>query len=312
VTLWYVGNGAYCYANSMAMVLGAQGHQVEPGLLECLTAFGIGAQWEETPDGRLPFFDAKCSAPDKGVCQALRTLGYRFEHRTGDAEPLAELKRLLTHGPVIVGPVDMGLLVYNPAHTYAAGADHYVVVYALDEDRIHLHDPAGYPHAIMTYGDFMAAWRADRIAYKMGPYSMWGNLQREAEPTFDEMFRATDRQIAAQIREERERFDPTEVGAGMLRQFAEQAREGLSPEMRGHLAHFALPVSTRRCEDFARFYAPYDPERSAIKSAQARLYGQSVAQLMARNYAAFAQTFDELAGLEERFQALTLEANVAP
>jgi predicted double-glycine peptidase len=294
------------------MALGALGQEVEPGYLECLTAFAVSAQWEETANGRLPFFDAKCSAPDKGICQALRTLGYRFEHRMDDAEPLAELRRLLANGPVIVGPLDMGLLVYNPSHGYAAGSDHYVVVYAVEEDLVRLHDPAGYPHAVISHADFLAAWRADRIAYKMGTYSMWGNFQRETAPTADEMFRTTDRQIAAHLQAERERYGTDAVGAGMLRQLAQQAAGELSPDLRGHLAYFALPVSARRCEDFARFYQSYDGERSAVKSAQARLYGQAVSQLMARDCAGLSRTFSSLADLEERFQALTLQANAAP
>lgn len=311
MTNWYIGNGAYCYANTTAMALEAQGHRVEPGYLECLTAFAISAQWESTRNGRLPFFDAKCSTPAKGVSQALGTLGYSFVHRCDDGEPLAELNALLAHGPVIAGPLDMGMLVYNPNHAYVAGSDHYVLVYAVEEDVVCLHDPDGFPHAVISHADFLAAWKAESIGYRTGAYSMWGRLERQTEPTADELFRATDRQIAALLREERERFGPAEVGPGMLRQFADEAKAALSPPLRGHLAFFAFPVSTRRCEDFARFYAPYDPARSTIKREQSRCYGRAQAQLMAKDYAGLSRTLHNLADLEERFQALTLEANLA-
>jgi DNA-binding transcriptional MerR regulator len=311
VSLCYVGNGAYCYANSVAMVLQARGHDVDPGYIECLTAFAISAQWIETPDGRMPFFDAPCSAPDQGVNLALRSLGYRYTHRCGAADgqtALSELRELLAHGPVIAGPVDMGLLGYNPNHTYGRGSDHYVVVYAVEPDRVWLHDPAGYPHAVMTPADFLAAWQAESITYKMGPYSMWGRLERVAEPTADELFQMTDRQIATQLRQERERFGVENVGPATIRQLAAQAADQLPPPVRGHLGYFAFPVSARRCEDFARFYAPYDGERSILKARQARCFGLAQSELMAKDYAGLSRTLFDLADLEAQFQELTLSA----
>lgn len=310
MTVKYVGNGAYCYANSVTMALRVLGHEVDPGYVECLTAFGVGAQLEESPTGALPFFDAAGAAPDRGVIQALQTLGYAFEHHysTVDADPeggraFNMMAEWLQDGPVIVGPVDMGLLTYNPNHRYANGADHYVLVYGLDEVEVHLHDPAGFPYVSMKRAEFVKAWQAESITYRMGSYSMWGHLRRVAEPTADELFAATDQKIAQQYRWQQEHCKPDQAGPGAFRALAERVLEEVPPALLGHLVHFALPVAARRCDGFAAFYAPYDAQRAEIKRAQARCFGRSQVELMRGDHQALAARFRELADLEERFRA---------
>ncbi|HEX2315495.1 MAG TPA: hypothetical protein VHJ17_17255 [Thermomonospora sp.] len=52
MTLRYIGSGPYCYANSLAMVMGAEAP--EPGVIEVVTGSPFGLQLHE---GRTPFFD---------------------------------------------------------------------------------------------------------------------------------------------------------------------------------------------------------------------------------------------------------------
>ncbi|MGN7354046.1 hypothetical protein ACTHPJ_22135 [Paenibacillus amylolyticus] len=39
----YIGNGAYCYANSASMLLSSVGEKIDPGLLETIGGFSLGA-----------------------------------------------------------------------------------------------------------------------------------------------------------------------------------------------------------------------------------------------------------------------------
>lgn len=309
----YTGNGAYCYANSTAMALRALGHAVDPGYIECVTAFAMGAQLIQTPDGPLPFFDAPSSSPELGVSLALQTLGYTFEHHSVQqesdpegAEALRQMAAWLAQGPVIVGPLDMGFLLYNPNHHYLGGADHYVLVYGLTETEVLLHDPAGFPYVSMTREAFVKAWQAESIDYRQGAYGMWGCLRRTATPSAEEIFAATDRQVAAQYRWKQGRPGAERLGAGTFEVLAQLAAEGPPPYLRGHLLHFALPVSARRCEDFADFYAQHDPERAQIKREQARCYGRAHSVLMRGDLPAFVAVLHQLAELEAAFEMQTL------
>lgn len=82
MSVCYIGNGAYCYANSLAMLLSSVGADYDPGYLECLTAVAISAVSVETTQGPLPFFSI--GLPDQGVTVALQHLGYIYprQHST--------------------------------------------------------------------------------------------------------------------------------------------------------------------------------------------------------------------------------------
>lgn len=311
----YIGNGAYCYANSLAMALAAAGDDREPGFLECLTTVGIGAFDEPASDGALIFFSNY--APDLGVSLALTTLGYAFDrsHCRLDEDPdgVASLERLracLRHGPVIAGPLDMGHLVYIPGHERASGADHYVVVHGATDEEVLLHDPAGYPYMAIHHADFLAAWRAEAIGYGQGVYSLWGNLRRERHPGAAEIFAETDRRIAAHLREQQAGgAGGAASGPAIIRDLAARARrEGIPASRWGHFAYFALPLGAIRCTDFAEFYGPHDPERAALKTDQARAFGAAHVALMRRDWEGLAGALDEVAACDERFARATLAA----
>lgn len=314
--LTYTGNGAYCYANSTAMALRAVGYTFDPGYIECLTGFAMGAHFEQSSDGPLPFFDAPASSPEKGVTQALMALGFSFEHYSvaqesdpAGAQSLRQLKSWLAHGPVIVGPVDMGLLLYNPNHPYLGGSDHYVLVYEVSDEEVLLHDPAGFPYVSMRTEAFVKAWQAESIGYRQGAYGMWGCIRRTATPSTEELFRMTDRRVAEQYRWKQSQAEAEKLGAGTFRALAAMDAGSLPPYLRNHLLYFAFPVSARRCEDFADFYAPYDAERSQMKREQARCYGRAQSVLMRGDLQEFGVILDQLALLEEAFEALTLSVN---
>ena len=54
----YVGNGAYCYANSTTMALSAVGGEYDASYIECLTTVAISAGSYGTAEYRETYFSS--------------------------------------------------------------------------------------------------------------------------------------------------------------------------------------------------------------------------------------------------------------
>ncbi|MGH2517711.1 MAG: hypothetical protein ACRDHP_18845, partial [Ktedonobacterales bacterium] len=183
----YTGKSEYCYVNSLHMCLHAAGFASDelpaPGFLECLTTMPFGSTYLRLDDGPL-FFGSPCAiSPDDGLDRALDALGWTCANWCGSesttsSEALERLRESLASGPVLVGPVDLGYLPYNPRARDLAGGDHFVVALDCDGSRVLLHDPFGYPYASLTTEELLTAWRAERISYKRRPYTMRSAFQR--------------------------------------------------------------------------------------------------------------------------------------
>src|ERR1700730_13792403 len=143
----YTGSGDYCFANSLHMSLlgsGAQASSVpETGFLECLTVMPFGYTYFK--EAELFFFSGP--NPDLGLTRAIETLEWMctLERGGDEEEAFARLRAAVQHAPVLIGPVNMGYLTYNPTHPYLLGADHYIVVLSMEEAHVLVHDPKGFP-----------------------------------------------------------------------------------------------------------------------------------------------------------------------
>ncbi|MGH3157060.1 MAG: hypothetical protein ACRDNF_10845, partial [Streptosporangiaceae bacterium] len=117
----YIGNGPYCYANCLAMVMS---DGTDPGLVEVLTGSPFGMQML---GGQRAMFSPLGWDPGIGIDAALGLLGWTCERSQGgtEAEALERLDEAVAAGPVLVGPVEMGLLLHHPDATGPIGADHY-------------------------------------------------------------------------------------------------------------------------------------------------------------------------------------------
>lgn len=313
MTVYYKGSGQYCYANSLAMALSKE-EEYDPGYLECLTGVAISAFLTE--DG-LPFFSSKFNAPDKGINYALDHLGYNYTHyfskipdRFEGDKAFQELELLMENGPVIVGPVDMGKLVYIPNHAYLGGVDHYIVVHCVDRNNVFIHDPAGYPYMSLTRDEFMRAWKAESIEYKMGSYSIWGNFERIGPPSYKEQFLKADKQIKDNLLVEKS-ANVENVGPKSILKIAEIISKGnLSDSLKGHLSFFSLQLGARRCSDFSAFYKPFDKERCLIKDLQGLHFGSAHVALMRKNWKQVWEDLRMIADLEEQFQEKCMQVSV--
>jgi hypothetical protein len=301
----YYGNVPYCYANSVSMVLSGRQMYISPGLIEVLTGVGLGAV---RTDNGLTFFSTTPANVPAGLDAALEILGFSFTSIAGpdDADVPDMLRSELATGPVILGPLDMGYLAYIPGHDMFAGSDHYVVAHAIDDERVYLHCPQGFPATTLGFADLVPAWRAERIGCPSGPYQRWLSLRRVAHPTAEEIYRRAIAHFAAAYRAQPDLG--TVVGPKAIRQLADDVRAGSTPEeLVGFLAFFALPLGARRALDYARFFADGgDTTLSDVKLKQSALFGGAVRATHDRDWARLADALARLADAEADVeQALT-------
>ncbi|GAA3220507.1 hypothetical protein ACFO1B_17290 [Dactylosporangium siamense] len=270
--LAYVGNGPYCYANSFAMLLGSRGPST--AVIEVTTGGPFGMQ---LVGGTQPFFDAYGWNPGIGCDRALAAIGWTSAvHHGGDAgDALARLRSAASQGPVWVGPLEMGYLYHQPEMTGPIGADHFVVVLDVDDERVLMHDPHGYPYADMPVGDFMVAWRAETVSYG-DPYTMRTGFSQVADVTETDAIRAA---IPAAVDWLGMRSDaglpPRSLGnAAAAERLAELVEAGAGDGLREHLIYFAVRVGARRLSDTADclLLAGY-PAAADVAARQARLVG---------------------------------------
>lgn len=238
--LTYVGSGPYCYANSVAMMLGD--HAPPVAVIETLTGSPFGMQ---LVGGRLPMFDPHGWDPEIGVDAALELLGWECERTAGSAR--------LPDVPFLAGPLDLGLLPYSDV---PPGVDHYVVVLGVSDGTVLLHDPDGHPYVTLPVETFLRAWEAKAITYGE-PFTQRTHFTRKAAVSPEE---ALVRSIPQAIRWMETVGDPAAIP--------------LTAETRGLLGAFGIRVGARRLADAATCLTTIGyGEAAAAADRQARALG---------------------------------------
>ncbi|GAA3473249.1 hypothetical protein [Nonomuraea roseola] len=299
----YVGSGPYCYANALAMMLGAEAPA--PSVIEVLTGSPYGMQ---LIGGRLPLFDPFGWDPEQGLDAAIELLGWSCERGDGGsaAEALDRLRRACQEGPVLAGPLEMGLLAHQPGSGRAVGADHYVVVLAVDGDTVLLHDPQGYPYATVPTGVFAESWCGELVDYLERPYAMRsGFVRRERVSQAEALRRSLPAGVAWLGGRTDKRVPPGTLGqAAAAERTAELMAEGLDPEVRQLWQAFAVRVGARRLNDLAVCLASMGLGEGAVVAAgQARIVGGLQRPVVAGDDAALMAGLRELAPTYERLRA---------
>lgn len=311
--LRYIGNGPYCYANATAMLLSAIGVDIQPKLIEVLSGVGLGAVL--LGQSRLLYFNTYSGAPDRGISQALKILGFDITEKSysgDDDDPFPELEKSMKMSPVVLGPLDMGYLNYNPSFGSLYGVDHFVLVYALDAQEAYLHDPAGFPYISLSREQLKKAWQARAIGYRRDYYRSWSDPKRISQPSDKEIYKSACEFFRQLYQEDASLLKRGEliIGPAAILAVAKKVWSvGLSDFDVDHLAHFALPLGARRASDFAEFFRPFDDGLADLKKEQALAFGRSHTLLMRRDYKDCASQLRALAESEDKFRQKLLNSD---
>ena len=301
----YTGNSHYCYSNSLHMCLKQAGMANLPdvGLLECMTGMPFGALFLQF-EAPLFFPSHADLNPHSGLSRALSILGWTCTLWEGDdaESALDALKENLKKGPVLLGPLDLGFLPYDPNHKFKRGGDHFIVILNLDGDRVQVHDPQFYPFAVLPVDDLMRAWDATGLGYATNAYTLRGDFQEERQVTTDEMLEDT-------LRNARELIHAAPSGpvffggskafrlaAGVIRNRPPQAFAGM-------LVHFVLPIGARRCLDAADFMkSTGQTEAAEWMVEKAESYGLAQYYATQEDWKGTEGLFERLAEIEDRIE----------
>jgi hypothetical protein len=300
--LAYVGSGPYCYANSFAMLLGKP--TPSTAVIEVATGGPFGMQ---LIGGTLVFFDAYGWNPEMGFDQALAAIGWTSTvSKGGDAdEALARLAATARKGPVWVGPVEMGHLHHQPEMTGPIGADHFMVVLDVNDERVLVHDPHGYPYAEVPTDDFMTAWRAETVGYG-DPYTMRTDFVKVADVSDADAIRSIIPTAIERLSMHGHlKMPPGSLGNGEAAdRTAQMIEAGAGDGLREHLIYFAIRVGARRLSDTADclLLAGYG-EAAEIAATQARLVGSMQHPMVTGKFPAAAAALRELAPTYDRLRA---------
>ena len=304
-TTSYMGNGAYCYSNSLYMsLLSAEADRTWlplPGFLECLTTMPFGNMYLALEQGPLPFFSGPNIDPDRGLSRALATLGWTCEKHSGGSaeEALAALREAAQKAPVQVGPIDMGYLTYHPVHQYQKGADHFAVVLAVEDTSVLFHDPQGYPYATLSHKEFLQSWKAEDISYVQEAYTFRTDFRAVETPrSREEMIERTLPMIRENLLAAPD--DPiVRGGVEVFSLLARDLRNRVSRNLASHLLRFALPLAARRCQDAAVFLESYQ-QAATILEKQARLFGRAQYEGARKRWTQVAESIEQIGMLEQQ------------
>ena len=298
----YFGDVSLCYSYSLAMALDAYGYDFKAEFLEAIMAMGNGASIvKEDEQHPLVFFDNEM--PDLSISHSLKILGFDYEDfylKDGSEVDLEEVKgkleTFLSNGPVVLGPLDMGHLTYNPNHTILYGVDHFVTVYGIDDQYLYLHDPAGFACMKVTFNDILEAWKAEAIDYKRGAYSMWGNFKKVKTPSQTEIYQETARIMKTRY---------LDGQRGVLECYAKAVAEnGLNTEQKLLHQYFSFKLAAVRNLYLSKFLKDHDPKGARFKEELATLFGQAHLSCLKEDYQELAHLLYQIAEVDGRFRDL--------
>ena len=298
----YFGDVSLCYSYSLAMALDGYGYDFKADFLEAIMVMGNGASIVKEDDQHpLVFFDN--GMPDLSISHSLKILGFDYEDfylKDGAEVNLEEIKRkletFLFNGPVVLGPLDMGHLSYNPNHTILYGVDHFVTVYDIDDQYLYLHDPAGFACMKVAFNDILEAWKAEGIDYKRGAYSMWGNFKKVKSPSQTEIYQET-----ARIMKNRYLNGQNDVLECYAKAVAEN---GLNTEQKQLHQYFSFKLAAVRNIYLSKFLKAHDPEGARLKEKLASLFGQAHLSCLKEDYQELSRLLYQIAEVDGRFKDL--------
>ncbi|MBB5978131.1 hypothetical protein [Kribbella solani] len=247
----------------------------------------------------MPYFDPPGWEPDRGLDVAIGLLGWECERTEGGArdDALERLRRACEAGPVVVGPIEMGLFTHQPwSRGVADGTDHWVVVLEVTDEVVVMHDPEGYPYVTLPISQFMTAWSAEKVAVA-GPYVMRSNFRKLRDVRVEDAVRESLPYAVEWLSKD---------SAAAVHRISAMLAGGIDEGMREHLAGFAVRLGARRLDDAATWLAVVgEPAAAEIARQQAMILGRLQFPIVQREFTRAAEIMTELApGYERLHDAL--------
>ncbi|MBI4158840.1 BtrH N-terminal domain-containing protein [Candidatus Woesearchaeota archaeon] len=298
----YIGNGAYCYANSIAMLLADKGYDYSPSIIEVLSGLGIGF----FIDINVPivFFSNYATSPEDGINNALNLLGFTYEERSFENEKIAfeKLKIATRKGPVVIGPIDIGYMKHWGT-SKDEGGDHYILVYDVTKEDVWIHDPQEFPSMPIPIKDFVNIWRADNISFKRKKFHFWTNPKRKNSKSKLEIFKDSIKLFKMNYEKSKIHPEHVKIDEEALMDLSIRTRKPLPEFLFKHLTNFAFPVIMRRSLDYADFFRENKREKLAqIKERQAELFGTCQVYSMKKNWKKVSDALKKLVKKEKEFK----------
>ena len=149
---------------------------ISPYIFEACTTVPFGISHVANDPNRI--LDS-ITDPDNGLDIACNAIGidYKskfFKNINEFDKVLDELNKMIPEGPVVAGPLDMGMLPYfKNCHQYL-GIDHYIVIYSINliKQTFTIVDPERFGSVVLDIEDLLAAWSAISIREGRGMFSM--------------------------------------------------------------------------------------------------------------------------------------------
>jgi len=293
------------------MVLGWKGDFYPLPFLECLTTVPFGFVYVPVDGGG---FAVNGYNPHDGVERALKALQYKFEFKCFESseEALSFLRVALENEPILVGPLDMGFLVYDPYCKFKKASDHYLVALKMKEDHVVVNDPDGYLHVPIPIRDFVEAWEAEAIQYKKGSYSLWLIKEKQGTPQIERLYRDTLVLGLQNLKEKSRRFLEKDnafyTGPVAIEKLAGNIKRYRSRRWLRFYATFTFRVSAQRCFDSSTFIkeAPFQNDyllkAPKTRMEQACLYGKCQLEASQLKFSKVANILEEISQLEDKFE----------
>lgn len=309
----YIGNAAYCYSDCTAMLLSSVGENVPSSKIEVLMGLGLSASLGKggfQKEGLLWFHHSNL-LPDLGIGKALEILGFSYKSKVTQSPediPFEDLREDLEKSPAILGPLEECYLTYNPHCQYLLGVDHSILAYEMDDEKIYLHDPKGFPYVSLPLEQLQKSWRAERIFYRRGYYRYITAPKRIKNPTEEEIYNSALNYFRTIYLESESEKSDNLIGSEAILACAKKVKnDQVSEEEIGHFIRFALPTGAKRALDFVSFSGFHDNDLATLKQRQAELFGAAQTAATAKNWSSLAGILQELGKVEETFREKLLE-----
>lgn len=198
--------------------------------------------------------------PDIGIENALELFAIPYETKywpkgIKSMEAFQYLDRWLAESPVLLGPIDMGCLVYLPQYHLYSGLDHYIVIVKKGEGCYWVCDPEKIPFAIITEEQLHKACISGSLEEGRGSYTIRRVLKKK--DVLDITDELLNKILKKGLNNYKNSLESNYGGHLGLNQFAEDVREHLKDPSTSRALNHVFTNKIQNCILLEYFYKLY-------------------------------------------------------